>query len=175
MITFQAPLEKGESNLMWYYYFMVPDEVVSQIQIEEDRRVVCYLNDHLKMHCALMPNGKGAYYVTLNQERRKKLGLRAGELVKLSMKKDDSAYGVPMSDELREVLDQESLADELFHQLTPGKQRTLIHWVDNVKSSEIKIRRAFVMCRHLVAQEGNIDFKALNQEIKQANQEAKRY
>jgi len=71
------------------------------------------------------------------------------------------------------VLDQNSEADTVFHAFTKGKQRTLIYWTNNVKSSDIRIRRALVMTDHLVNQRGNIDFKLLNVEMKTANQAAK--
>ena len=79
-----------------------------------------------------------------------------------------------MSDELSEVLLQEQEGSALFEGLTPGKQRTLIHWSDNVKNPEIRIRRALVMVRHLINQLGEVDFKLLNQEMKEENQKAKK-
>lgn len=71
------------------------------------------------------------------------------------------------------MLDQNPEADKVFHAFTKGKQRTLIYWLNNVKSSDIRIRRALVMTDHLVNQRGNIDFKLLNVEMKTANQAAK--
>ena len=49
-----------------------------------------------------------------------------------------------------------------------------IHWSDNVKNPEIRIRRALVMVRHLINQLGEVDFKLLNQEMKEENQKAKK-
>jgi len=80
---------------------------------------------------------------------------------------------LPISDELSEVLAQEQEGSVHFQLLTPGKRRTLIHWVDNVKNPEIRIRRAIVLLRHLKNQEGSIDFRRLNQEMKEENQRAK--
>lgn len=75
--------------------------------------------------------------------------------------------------ELREVLDQDEHADTLFHKLTPGKMRNIIYAVASVKSSEIKIRRALVYAEHLKKNKGKIDFKELNQEMKEANRKAR--
>lgn len=114
------------------------------------------------------------YFINVNNERRKKLGLLLGELVEVHLEKDRSEYGMPMSDELREVFNQEEEASKIFHSLTAGKQRSLIYWTDNVKSSQIKIRRALVLVNHLLANKDNLDFKTLNAELKEANQRAKR-
>jgi uncharacterized protein YdeI (YjbR/CyaY-like superfamily) len=89
------------------------------------------------------------------------------------LEKDQSEYGVPIGDELREVLDQNPNADKVFHSLTKDRQRTLIYLINNVKSSGIKIKRALVMTDHLVNQNGKTDFKLLNVEMKAANQAAK--
>lgn len=110
----------------------------------------------------------------LNKQRCKQLGLVRDETISVELEKDRSEYGVPMEEELREVLDQNPEADQIFHSLTKGIQRTLIYWVNNVKSSEIKIRRALVMTDHIVSQNGKPDYKILNEEMKIANQAAKR-
>lgn len=80
-----------------------------------------------------------------------------------------------MSDELREVLDQDNQARVYFDKLTSGKQRSLIHWSDGVKSTDIKIRRALVMTQHLVTQQGKVDFLLLANEIKEANARENRF
>ncbi len=82
---------------------------------------------------------------------------------------DESSYGLPISEEFEEVLRQDDEASEIFHQLTPGKQRTLIYYADNVKSSQIKLRRGLVVAEHLKSTNGLVDFKLLNEEMKAAN------
>ena len=108
----------------------------------------------------------------LNKSQCHKLLVR-GEIINIELGKDRSEYGVPIGDELREVLDQNPDADKIFHALTRGRQRTLIYWTNNVKSTDIKIRRSLVMTDHLVHQNGNTDCKLLNVEMKAANQAAK--
>lgn len=172
MESFNTQLERVSSDL-FHYFFRVPDEVAEKFISKEDRRVVCVAEGKIKFHCAILSDGAGGKIVTFNQERVKKLGLRTGEVFNVEMEKDASEYGMPISEELLEVLDQDPLANELFHGFTKGKQRTLIYWSDNVKSSEIKIRRALVMANHLVQNKGELDFKQLNVEMKEANQQAK--
>jgi uncharacterized protein YdeI (YjbR/CyaY-like superfamily) len=108
------------------------------------------VNDKVKYHCAIHTDGSGGYRIMLNKEGCKKLGLTRGETIHVELEKDRSEYGVPIGEQLREVLDQNPEADKVFHGFTKGKQRTLIYWANNVKSSDIRIRRALVMTDHLV-------------------------
>ena len=171
-MEFTASLQKFDNDL-WYYYIDVPDEVAEKFIDGDDRRVICTLEGKVSFHCAVMAGGSAGYFINVNNERRKKLGLVLGQLVRASLKKDESEYGMPMSEELREVLNQEEEASRYFHALTPGKQRTLIYWTDNVKSPDIRIRRALVMTQHLVVQQGHVDFRQMNEEMKAANRRAR--
>ncbi|MBI1286215.1 MAG: DUF1905 domain-containing protein [Flavobacteriales bacterium] len=173
-MRFTTQLAKDDNSDLYHWFFSVPNEIAVQLIEGNDRRVVTTVNGAVKYHCAIYGDGMGGHRILLNSERVKKLGLVRGETISVELEKDRSEYGVPMSEELREVLDQNPEADELFHKLTKGTQRTLIYWSDNVKSSEIKIRRAIVMTDHLVTQNGKPDFKLLNVAIKEANQAAKR-
>ncbi len=159
---------------LWENIFRVENGIAEQFISGDDKRVICTVNGQVRYHAALLHDGMGGYMMLLNQARRKQLGVRAGDLLTIQLEKDTSEYGMPVSDELREVLDQDSDADILFHRLTPGKQRTLIHWTDNVKNPDIRIRRALVMTTHLTARQGTIDFKELNEELKEANRVARR-
>jgi len=172
-MKFTAQLNKEEDSDIYHWFFAVPDQIAKSFIEDKNRRVVCLVNEMVKYHCAIHSFGDSGYRIMLNRQRCKKLGLVRGETIRIQLQKDRSEYGVPMSEELREVLDQNLESDTIFHSFTKGKQRTLIYWTDNVKSSEIKIRRAIVMTNHLVKEKGIIDFKLLNVEIKTANQAAK--
>ena len=163
-------LEKTESSLGLNYFLVIDAEQAIRFIDGENRRVICNAGNGVVFHCALMPDGKGNFQIFVNQERRSRLGWVLGQLVQVEIEKDQAKYGLPISDELSEVLLQEQEGSALFERLTPGKQRTLIHWSDNVKNPEIRIRRALVMVRHLMNQRGEVDFKLLNQEMKEENQ-----
>ncbi len=173
-MKFTSKLDKEEGSDIYHWFFPVKTEIATQFVDGRDRRVVCTVNGTVKYHCAIHGDGTGGYRIMLNRERCKKLGLVRGEEIQVELEKDRSEYGVPIGEELREVLDQNPEADEIFHSFTKGMQRTLIYWVNNVKSSDIKIRRALVMTDHILSQGGKPDYKLLNVEMKAANQAAKR-
>jgi len=169
MYQFAAILANFNDNL-WGYHLPVPQQVADQIlQEQSDRRVVCLLNDQLRFQCALMPKGDGSYFILINKTNRQKLGLTLGQEVQVSLKKDESEYGLPMPGELAEVLASDPEGDEWFHALTPGKQRNLLYIVGNVKSSELRIHKALVVVEHLKRQAGKINFKQLYEELKASN------
>ena len=169
MYEFTAVLDRLDSNL-WGYYLPVPGPLSDRIiEEQEDKRVVCTLNGELTYQCALMPKGDGAYFIMINKENRRKLGLRLGDQVQVRLKKDESQYGLPMPEEMAEVLASDPEGDALFHALTPGKQRNLLYIVGKVKSTGLRIQKALVVVEHLKRQGGTIDFRQLNQEASRNN------
>jgi hypothetical protein len=173
-MKFRSRLDKEDNSDIYHWFFAVENDIAEQFIEGTDRRIVCTVNGLVKYHCAIHADGVGGYRIMLNRERCKKLGLVRGEEISVEVEKDRSEYGVPIGEELREVLDQNPEADQLFHSFTKGMQRTLIYWVNNVKNPDIRIRRALVMTDHIVTQGGKPDYKLLNVEIKAANQAAKR-
>ncbi len=172
-MEFTSHLNRADSDI-YHWFFAVPDEVARNLIGGSDRRVVCTVNRKERYHCAIHADGQGGYRIMLNRQRCRKLGLVRGEAITVELEKDRTEYGLAMSDELREVLGQNTEAHTLFHALTKGRQRTLIYWSDNVKNPDIRIRRAPVMTGHLVSQNGMVDFKGMNVEMKAANKAAKR-
>ena len=71
-----------------------------------------------------------------------------------------------MPEEMAEVLESDPEGDELFHALTPGKQRNLLYIIGKVKSSELRIHKALVVVEHLKTQGGKINFSQLYDELK---------
>lgn len=167
-VTFSTTITHFISSPLWGYHFPVSNEIASLFINGNNRRVICTLNDTISLHCALMPN-KENWFVMLNKQVFKKLNLPLNSVIEVKMIKDESEYGMPMPDEFREVLDQDPDADVYFHNLTPGKQRSLIYLVGKVKSSDSRIRKALAIADHLTANKGNIDYKLLNEAFKTYN------
>lgn len=146
----------------------VPESISSQFIEGEDRRVICTINDSLVMHSGLMPF-EDYWYILMNQANTKKLGLHIGDTVKVHLVKDHSEYGMPMPEELGELLAQDPEGNDHFHRLTPGKQRNLIYIVSSVKNTHGRLNKALAIVDHLKMENGNLDFKRLNALIKEYN------
>lgn len=160
--SFTTTLHKFDSNL-WGHHILVPDIIAKLFITEEgDRRVVCTLNDVIEFQCALMPKGDGGFFININKKIRDSLKLKEGMQVQATLRKDESKYGLPMPEEMAELLAMDEEGNRLFHALTPGKQRTLLYIAGNAKSSDKRITRAIAIVEHLKANNGKIDFKMLN-------------
>jgi Bacteriocin-protection, YdeI or OmpD-Associated/Domain of unknown function (DUF1905) len=167
-VVFTTVIDRFPSSPLWGWHFLVPPDIAAAFVQGNDRRVVCTINNQLTIHCALMPN-KETWFVMLNQGVQKKLKAPLHSDLNISMVKDTSEYGMPMPDEFREVLDQDDDASTYFHQLTPGKQRSLIYIVSKVKNTDSKIRKSLAIADHLTANKGKLDYKLLNEALKDYN------
>lgn len=164
-IEFTTQLDNFNSSL-WGYHIPVPEPVARLFTDQGDRRVVCRLNDAVEFQCALMPKGDGSYFININKKLRDKLGLKPGMAVQASLRRDESRYGLPMPEEFEELLKQDEEGDQLFHALTPGKQRSLLYIAGSPKTSDTRLRRAIAIIEHLKTNDGKLNFRQLNEEMK---------
>lgn len=162
---FETILERFNSKL-WHYHILVPADIAKAFVKGTDRRVICRLNNKVTFQCALMHKGSGTFFININKSIRDKLKLKEGDSLQVSLKKDESEYGLPLPEELAELMKQDEEGREVFHKLTPGKQRTLLYIIDHVKNTELRLRRAIAIVNHLKRTKGKIDYKQLNEEMK---------
>ncbi len=163
--TFTAPLTHTDAKL-WPYYVPVPAPVVAAFHGAGIRRFVVTLNDAVEHQCAFTPIGGGVYVVVLNQKIRTKLNLHPGALVQVSVRPDESTYGLPMPEEFQAVLDEDEEGNRLLHALPPGKRRTLLYIVGQGRDTDARIRRALVIVEHLKARKGKLNYPELGEELK---------
>jgi uncharacterized protein YdeI (YjbR/CyaY-like superfamily) len=109
---------------------------------DDNKRVICRVNDLLEFHCAVMPKKEGGHFINIGLTICKKLKIKEGSAINAVFKADKTEYQFDMPAELKEVLDTDGEADTIFHSLTKGNQRGLIYLVMQVKSSDKKIERA---------------------------------
>ena len=164
-MKFKAILENFNTRL-WSYHIKVPEPIARHFIDQDSKRVVVRLNDVLEFQGGLMPAGDGVYFVNVNKKIRDQLKITEGSTLHVDLSKDKSQYGLPMPDEFSEVLRQDPQGKQWFDQLTPGKKRNLIYIAGQVKNPDLRIHRSIVMVEHLKRNEGKIDFRALNQELR---------
>lgn len=168
-MQFTANLQNFHSAL-WNFHIVVSDEQATPFIDGNDRRVICTLNQNLEFQCALMPKGDGHFFININKKIREKLKLQEGSPVEVSLRKDESEFGLPMPEEFAEVLKQDEAGNQYFQALTPGKQRNLLYISGQPKTFEVRLKRALVLIEHLKANQGKIIFKQLALDLKDANQ-----
>ncbi|NOQ74034.1 MAG: DUF1905 domain-containing protein [Crocinitomix sp.] len=164
--TFETKLKQDEtSTLMWDYRIIVPQDIIKSLLVG-DKRVLCGINDLPKIHAALLSNGAGDYFIMVNKEIRKKLNVMTGDALSISIEKDNSKYGMGVTEAFTELCYQDPEGNNFFHALTPGKQRTLLHLMGKPKSEQKQLEKVLVIFDYLKSANGELDFKELNEAFK---------
>lgn len=158
-------VEKVQSSLMWDYRVTVAKEYAEKL-ISFDRRMICKINSSKEISCGLIPDGKGHFYINLNKELRNELGLKEGDKIEISLKKDQSKYGIPVPPSFEELLRQDPDGEVLLNSLSPGKIRSLLYVIAKPKSEEKQIEKGLIILDYLKEVEGNLDFRELNMAFK---------
>jgi len=164
-------LQKFDSKV-WGFHFPIPTSIAKTFIEGTNRRVVCQINNDIKIQGALMPYSEG-YFLLINQDLVNKCNLSIGMEVDLAMEKDTSEFGMTMPDSFRTLLEQDNEGNLYFDKLTPGKKRNLIYIVGKVKNFESQLNKGLAILHHLKIDRGQLDFKKLNQLIKEYNQRLK--
>jgi hypothetical protein len=162
---FKAILTKSPVETGWHF-IPVGAKVGKRVEKEfGSRRVVCTINGSETFQCALIPWGE-IFTIIVNKKKRDRLKIAAGDTIEVLLARDESKYGLPMPDELQEVLNQDPDGDRLFHGLTAGKQRSILYFIGNIKDIDKRIHNALIFIEHLKKNEGKIDSERLQRELK---------
>jgi len=164
-MTFNALIKKFEKGL-WAYHILIPKEILMELKNKKIKRILCQINNYDPFHAGLMPVGNGEYFIKLNQEKIKAYTLALDQKVQIKITEDPSKYGMEMPEIMQVFLSQDTSFNSLFHRLTAGKQRSLIYIVLKVKSEQKQIEKTTVIANHLKKNNGNVDFKVLQEDFK---------
>lgn len=165
-MRFQSILSNIDQS-SWGFRIRIPEKIARDHIHKNGRRCLCILNNKLKIQVALISDGNGGSFISINKEVRTELGLSEGEVVFVEIEKDNSKYGIAIAPEMEELFEQDPLGSECFHSLSAGKQRTLLYIIAKPKNAEIRIRKGLIILDYLRITEGKLDFQELNQALKQ--------
>lgn len=163
--SFIGKVEKLNSSV-YGHCVEVPTKIIEYYKKKDITRFMASINKHKSIHCAFVPNGKGRAYILLNKEIRKALELGIGSDVSVVVDPDNSKYGMPLPEELEELFYQDPEGSDVFHTLTPGKQRSLLFLVGKPKSSKTRLKKALTIIEYLKDTGGQLDYKELNEAFK---------
>ncbi|SMO61015.1 YdeI/OmpD-associated family protein [Gracilimonas mengyeensis] len=143
------------------HHVTVPADIVDKVG-GIGTRLMCSVNGHKAFHGGMVALGGGAAYITINKKRMKAFGIDKGDEVEVTITLDHSKYGMEVPEELEALLEQDDEGERRFEMLTPGRQRYIIHYVSQVKSSQKRIDRAILLINNLKKQpEDAFDFREL--------------
>ncbi|MEZ4803949.1 MAG: YdeI/OmpD-associated family protein [Bacteroidia bacterium] len=148
MIEFQSHIGSLD-YLLGVNYIFIPSNIVQKLGGFKAGRLICKANNTIEFQCGIVSLGEGNGYITLNKTRLKKLKLQTGDSITIRLEKDNSEYGMELSDELKELLSQDHEANLRFNALKPGMQRYIIFYVSQVKSPHLRLERALLLLNNL--------------------------
>lgn len=160
-MEFSGEIIKGDVSL-GYNGVRVPNDILEHFRKLEIKRFLFTVNSLVTFPGAFVPIGENLCIVIINQARRKKMGLDIGDKVTVSIQEDQSEYGMPLPEEMAMAFEADEEGAKYFHELTPGKIRSLLYVVDKVKNPDKRIEKAVVILEHLRANRGKLDYKMLN-------------
>lgn len=143
-MTFQSgeqPLRKLQHNRGGFYYLEVDAKTVVQLPEKHKTRIICTLEQTLKLRCGLNHLGDGNFYVLLAQRHIKTLNKNLHDLIAFKLEVDPDPLGVDIPEVLEELLHQDSEARNTFNHLANSRKRTLIHSINRVKNIDIQVRQ----------------------------------
>ncbi|MEL7160140.1 MAG: YdeI/OmpD-associated family protein [Bacteroidota bacterium] len=175
MVALKTVLSQADEDMNYgaIYYTVLPVSAAPLAEIlareKNATRVLVEINGQGKISSGLMPNGKGDFFITISKEVRKRFGIEEGDEVDLVIHPDESEYGMPVPEEMVELWAMDEEAYDVFHGLTPGKQRGLIYIIAKPKRAETRVKKAVQIHEYLKSTNGVLDYRELNEYIKADN------
>ncbi|MFN5416372.1 MAG: YdeI/OmpD-associated family protein [Flavobacteriia bacterium] len=165
MISFQSEIFHLKSLKL--NYIEVDESILSKTLNKGEnnvynQRFIIKINNSESWHAGVVALGNGKGYITIKTAILKKNALQLGDVVDVHLEKDESEFGMEVAEELKEVLFQDSEGEERFNLLPKGKQRYIIYYVNQVKSSQKRIERSLMLITNLKkTQVGKEEFRFL--------------
>jgi hypothetical protein len=141
------------SNLR-LHFLIIPSEILTTINKGEEKgkfnqRVIVRVNDTIEWQGGIVALKDGDGYISFSGSRMKKLGLERFDEVNVELKLDDSEFGHEFPEELEELFIQDPAVKERFQMMTKGKQRKIIYYILQAKSSDKRLERTVLYMNNL--------------------------
>jgi len=140
IFRFEGPLIQGEAKFAGLHVEF-PGDVEKLFGTKSSVRMHGSING-IAVKRALIPGGNGAHYVVIPGELRRKMGLRAGETVKIELQQSPDPDELDIPEELLAVLEMEPDVHAHFDRQTLSMRRGICYWINSAKREETRIKRA---------------------------------
>jgi hypothetical protein len=165
MITFETDI-KALDYLNYWFVEITPD-ILAQLPGRKEKgdfnqRLIITLDKRVSWQAGILALGNGSGLITVQKNRLKQIGKTLGDHVTVELEKDDSEFGVPVAEELKEYWLQVPESKLRFDALTPGMKRYILNHVSTAKSTEKRAERAHLLLSNLLlAPQGKETFRFL--------------
>ena len=128
----------------------IPTALAEEFLAKKIKRVICLFKNGRQLHGAIH-HRDSFYYLMLGKQMAKDFHVIPGEEITVALEEDTTLYQIGVCEEFLEVVQTDPEGADLFHQLTPGKQRGLIHAITMKKSSNLRIEKSLLLLKNLKA------------------------
>ena len=145
---FQSPIEAH--SFEYYGGMIVPseEELEKVPGYDKRKRIRCSI-EGLEPHPCIFHKVNGQFGLMVTKQKMKSKGWIHGQLVDVKIYDETSKYGMAMPEVWEEMMDQEEEIFHRFESLTPGRQRSILHYIGSAKRIETQIQRALLVSRNL--------------------------
>lgn len=122
-------------------YVHIPGSIVEELKASKIKRVQVWFNEKGPFHRALnSKNGQGFLYIS--GATLKQIDAFPFEEIPVVIQSDETKYQAPEPKEWIELIEADDEIGHGFHQLSIGKQRSILFAIDRMKSEDARIRKA---------------------------------
>ncbi len=144
---FAAPVCRLDTGFR-YHCIYLPPEIADTYVDAGIRRVVATLNER-PYRRAIQSNADGQHFVIVGTSILRDIKVQLDDVVVVELAPDPDPDRIDLGEEFTEVLEMDDEAAERFFSFTPGKQRSLAHYVTSAKREETRIKRALELAHKI--------------------------
>lgn len=97
----------------------------------------------------LVNYSEGSSYILINAKNINKLKIKVDDNLEISLIRVTSSFDIQMPEEMQEILDSDEEGNLRFQNLTDGKKRYIINFVNVLKSFEGRVHRGLQIIENL--------------------------
>ncbi|MBW3614372.1 MAG: YdeI/OmpD-associated family protein [Actinobacteria bacterium] len=120
-------------------FLHVPAEVVEALGPKKRVAVRVTVNGYT-YRSTVAPMG-GNFLLPLNRQNRAGAGVAAGDVVRVSIERDEAPRVVEVPEDLTAAIAADDAAGEAFSRLSYSHQREYVEWITGAKRTETRARR----------------------------------
>lgn len=131
------------------HYLELPVEIADEMRAMGYKRWMCTIQDAVTWSCGLLPTGEGTWFIVLSKQKMRSVEARLGDWLNVDLVPDESKYGMPLPEDLAEMLADDPEFEKRFDAMLPGKRRNAIHQIASAKTPETAAKRIMKLMEFL--------------------------
>lgn len=128
------------------HYIHVPEDVAFSMTNKFPFRVFCKMNDY-EFPAAIVKHGEDGLIIQMGKQTIKKANVDLHDEIEVQLKRDDTEHGFDIPAEFEELLLQDEDGRLAWEKLTPGNQRSFLHYLNSSKTMDTTIKRSITVLK----------------------------